>query len=388
MRATQSVQCAAERLGIRLVLLVLAVLFLALVVPQLWSLFSPFLIAIPVAAALQPLIGFFEKKLHFKRGLATALWVLVVCSAAFVLIYWFVSFAIEQGMSAARNAQAISDSITEVLRTAANRVLDAADTMPQSISASLRDSLNTAFAWLGEQVTVYGTKLLNVTVELATGVPYALIYANFLVLSIYFIAARYTRFRAYLRGRRVDNDEAGMSVLRRSAIKGVIGYLRVQLLWFVMILVLSWAFFQFTGFQYSVLIAAVAAFLEMIPQFGCGVLYIPWSLICFIIGDAQSGWMVLGLYVGYSLLRRLLDPLLLGTNLGVSPLLSLVGMFVGMRIAGVIGLILGPIAVVVLVSAVRGRVFDATIADGRTLLQYMKRRWRRDETEEPLHAGK
>ena len=74
-------------------------------------------------------------------------------------------------------------------------------------------------------------------------------------------------------------------------------------------------------------------------------------------------------------MRRLLDPKLLGDNLGMSPLLSLVGMFVGMRLGGVIGLILGPIAMVVLVSAVRARFFDGIVADLGTLTRYLKKRW-------------
>ena len=125
------------------------------------------------------------------------------------------------------------------------------------------------------------------------------------------------------------------------------------------------------------MIGFAAALLELIPQFGCGVLYIPWSLICFMVGAARNGWLVLGLYLGYSLVRRVTEPELLGTNLGVSPLSSLVGMFVGMRLGGVLGLILGPIVMVVLVSAVRSHLFDGVLADMRVIAAYMRARWQR-----------
>ena len=92
--------------------------------------------------------------------------------------------------------------------------------------------------------------------------------------------------------------------------------------------------------------------------------------------------MVLGLYCGYSLLRRVTEPALLGTNLGVSPLASLIGMFVGMRLGGVPGLILGPIVMVVLVSATRSRLFDGTIEDAKAVSTYMQARWRRGKDQE------
>jgi len=164
-------------------------------------------------------------------------------------------------------------------------------------------------------------------------------------------------------------------MLRRSAVKGALGYVRVQLMWFLLLLFLSSIYFQVMGFQYAALIGVLAALLEMIPQFGCGVFYIPWALLCFIIQDAHSAWVVLIFYIAYSMLRRLLDPKLLGDKLGMSPLLSLVGMFVGLRLGGVIGLIVGPIAMVVLVSAVRAKFFDGLVSDLGILVAYVKGRW-------------
>ena len=388
MEAPERVKYAAERLVLRAALLALAILFVLFAVPQLWSLLSPFLIAIPVAAMLQPLIHFFITKLHMKRGLATGLWVLLVCSAAFFLIFWFVSFGVSQVISAANNAQSIITGIIQGLQTATDRILGAAESLPESISLSIRNWLSKGFQWLGEQGTVYAGKFLNLTVNVAAGVPYALIYANFLVLGIYFISGRYGEMSAFFKRRRNQDEAANMNVLRRSAIKGTLGYLRVQLLWFLLLLVLSWFYFQFLGFQYALLIAIVAACLELIPQFGCGLLYLPWALVCFLIGDAHSGWLVTGFYLAYSLLRRLLDPILLGNNLGISPLFSLIGMFVGMRLGGVIGLILGPIAMLVLVSAVRAHLFDGILEDNHAVVLYLKRRWNRGREKGIMNAEK
>lgn len=85
-------------------------------------------------------------------------------------------------------------------------------------------------------------------------------------------------------------------MLRRSAVAGALGYVKVQLLWFFLLLFLSTIYFQFTGFQYAALVGVVAALLELIPQFGCGVLYLPWALVCFLIRDSHSGWLILCFY--------------------------------------------------------------------------------------------
>ena len=382
------VRYAMERLALRLLLGVLILLFLLFVVPLIWDTLSPFLIALPVAAALQPLIGFFERRLHLPRGFAVAFWVLLCSAVALLVVYWFVSFAVGQIANAATNAPSIVNGAIGALREASDRLLGAVESMSVSVSGTIRDSLNSAFKWLGEQATLLAGASLNALVGVASSLPYALIYANFLILGVYFITGSYPALRARVFPPRPQEEEEGsLSMLRRSAVKGALGYVRVQLLWFVLLLVLSTVFFQVMGFPYAALIGLLAALLEMIPQFGCGVLYIPWALVSFLIGDARSGWAVVAFYVAYSLLRRLLDPKLLGDNLGMSPLLSLVGMFVGMRLGGVIGLILGPIAMVVLVSAVRAKFFDGLATDCRMVLRYLKLRWTRGHGAQPTDAG-
>ena len=161
----------------------------------------------------------------------------------------------------------------------------------------------------------------------------------------------------------------------------------MQLLFSLLTLLIAWVFFEVVGFEYAFLIGFAAALLELIPQFGCGVLYIPWGLVCFVVGAPQNGWLVLGLYGGYSLLRRVTEPALLGTNLGVSPLASLIGMFVGMRLGGVPGLILGPIVMVVLAGAVRAHLFEGMARDAKTIALWMTDRWHRDERERKNAAG-
>lgn len=386
MKSSLPVKYAAERLALRLLWVFLAAFALLAVAPQLWRLFSPFLVALPVAAALQPSIRFSQRKLRLKPGLAVGLWVLVVCAVAFVLLYWFVSFLLVQLSKVVPNAPGIVGSVTGMLRAAANRVLDAAQDMPSDVGSAIRSSLDSAIKTLSEGGISLATDLGNGALSFAAGLPYALIYLSFLVPGIFFITAQYPRIHRFLTTGTDNKEGEHISVLRKSAAKGLLGYLRVQLLFSLITLLLSWVCFQSFGFEYAMLIGVAAALLELIPQFGCGTLYLPWSVISFIVGQSRNGWIVLGLYLFYQLIRRSTEPMLLGSNLGVSPLLSLIGMFAGMQLAGVIGLILGPVAMVVLSSAAQARLFDGVVADLRILSRYMKSRWKRGK-EEPYAGG-
>ena len=78
------------------------------------------------------------------------------------------------------------------------------------------------------------------------------------------------------------------------------------------------------------------------------------------------------LHIPLLVFRKVTEPKLLSDHMGLSTLMSLVSMFVGMQLSGVLGLILGPIAVVVLQSAWHGKVFENTLLDMRCVIAHIR----------------
>ena len=183
-----------------------------------------------------------------------------------------------------------------MLRAATERLLDMSRVLPDALGDTIRASLNNAFQSLTDTGMQFAGNVLNGALSVAASLPYAFIYANFLLLAVIFITNRYESWRGFLGRLRLFGGERSIRLLRQSAGRGLAGYIRVQLLFSLLTLLISWVFFQAVGFEYAFLIGFAAAILELIPQFGCGVLYIPWSLVCFVLGAAHNGWLVLGYF--------------------------------------------------------------------------------------------
>lgn len=95
--------------------------------------------------------------------------------------------------------------------------------------------------------------------------------------------------------------------------------------------------------RFSLLLGLGIALLDALPIFGTGTVLIPWGLLSMLSGDIHLGIGLMILYGAAALSRNVLEPKILGAQMGVSPLLTLLSIYVGYRLSGVLGMILLPI---------------------------------------------
>lgn len=368
---------AVERLICRIVVSVAVVMAAWLLIPLCWNYLSPFIIAIPVAALISPLTHVLERRFRFRRAPAVLVPVLMLCTIMVGLVYWFASFGVNQLMGFVNNSTSIINDIVATLRGGFDQVLGAmdADTLAPEVLTWLRSSINSVLSWVTQQLSGLAGSVVSITVNMAAGIPYAFIYANFLVMGFYFVTKDYDNIRSFLPGGRKHDPNSSATKLTNSAIVGLVGYLRMQTTYGLLSLITGSIYFQCFGFKYAFLIALVAATFEFLPLFGNGTLYIPWSIIAFILGDTRTGTLVIVLYLLFITMRRITEPKLLANSIGVSPFASLVGMFVGLKAGGLLGLIGGPVVMSVMAGVWQGHYLDPTIRDVRLIIAYLKQRW-------------
>ena len=101
---------------------------------------------------------------------------------------------------------------------------------------------------------------------------------------------------------------------------------------------------------YALLLGLAIALLDALPVLGSGMILLPWSIVLFFQKNYISGAVLLTVFVLCVILREFLEPKLLGKGIGIRPLYTLISMYLGIRIFGVAGFILGPIGLVIIKS--------------------------------------
>ena len=103
--------------------------------------------------------------------------------------------------------------------------------------------------------------------------------------------------------------------------------------------------------QYAPLWAMVVSLVDALPILGTGTILVPWSLVCLVQHDTARALGLLGLYAATAVTRSTLEPKLLGRQLGLDPLVTLISLYVGFRLWGIVGMMLGPLLVITVISS-------------------------------------
>ncbi len=94
---------------------------------------------------------------------------------------------------------------------------------------------------------------------------------------------------------------------------------------------------------YAILAGIGIGILDALPIFGTGTVLIPWAVIQFIRRRWLRGFLILGMYLACYVLREILEAKMLGGRIGLSPLETLVSIYAGLRLFGLLGVVLGPV---------------------------------------------
>lgn len=145
--------------------------------------------------------------------------------------------------------------------------------------------------------------------------------------------------------------EKGLPMLKKLK-ASVLGWIKAQSkLIGVTALVLVIGFYVLQ-IPYAPVWAVLVALIDALPVLGTGMVLVPWSVVCFLQGDSARGIGLLGIYAVAALLRSVLEPRLVGKQLGLDPLITLLAIYVGYRLLGFGGMIIAPLLAVVLTQVI------------------------------------
>ena len=334
----------------------------------------PFIIAFVFAAILQKPKNFLVRKTPLKKGLASAICVLlalVLIALVFSLIgarvfdeiKGFIDYLVLQFKDLETLVDKVETWFSGVIASLPEFLEKSLAESSERFFTKLRESINGESAELTQQITsgIAGkfnmswiSTPLNGVISTARQLPNVFVAVIITIVSSCFLTSDFQRVMDFIKlqfpeKRRTDLTRA-KAILKDSLGKMGKAYLIIMLITFVEMSVGLTVLRLIGVFEsnYIVLIGAATAIIDIVPLLGTGTVIFPWALYCLIMKDYGMAIGLVIIYVVISVIRQVIEPKLVAGQLGLSPIVTITAMYLGLKLFGFIGMFALPLTIIVL----------------------------------------
>lgn len=309
----------------------------------------PFVLGFIIAFIFKPVIRTMTTKLKLPNNLS----VLIVIGFFYLILLAIAIFlGIEVFLYLRDFFIEIPEFYNNVLLPWLSGVLADLEALASQIDPALVDQVRQYSAQilesLGNLITSISVGSLTYITNIATKIPLFLVGFLLTVISSFFIAMDYQKIVNFL----LDQ----VSPSKRSLLIDAQLYLvsTLQKYGKSYLMIMSITFVELTiglsilGIESAIAIAFLIAIFDILPVAGTGGIMVPWTIFTFLEGNSRLGFGLLVLYLIITVIRNIIEPKIIGDQVGLHPLLTLIAMFIGLQLFGVAGLFGLPITLAIL----------------------------------------
>jgi sporulation integral membrane protein YtvI len=325
----------------------------------------PFIIGFLIAFMMNPLVNFFQTRAKMPRSLAVLISLVLIMLVFAGLITLLV-------VEIASGAEYLAKVVPEHLVTLIDYIehLFAAQLIPlynqltgmfQSLESgqqdTIMDNIQNVGATIGTTTGNFIKDFFEKIPNILSWFPNAATVLIFSLLGTFFISKDWYRLSAmgtrFLPNRARTSSKTVFDDLK----KALFGFVKAQatLVSFTTIIILIGLLIL--RIDYAITIALVTGIVDIIPYLGTGAVFVPWIIYEAIAGEMSTAIGLGVLYIVVLVQRQIMEPKILSSSIGLDPLATLIALFVGFKTIGFLGLIVGPVILVIFNTLQRANVF-------------------------------
>lgn len=342
---------------ILILLATLAVLYLSF---KLAIFYIPFLIAFIIAVMVEPLIKLIVKKTHITRKKVAVFVIIIIFAIIIGIVCWGAFILITESANLLQRLNVYIDFGTEKVNEYIDKIKTREIKVPEQVISIMENSSDKII----NTITNFIYNVLTKVTHIIALVPEFAIYTFITILATYFICTD----RMYI----IDQMEHHLPSLwakkigihLRNIIKSLGDYLKAEVILIIIsffIVLIGLYILKFTGnnIQYPLLAALGIGIVDALPILGSGMVMIPWAIIVGINGNLSLGIYIMIVYIVATVVRQLIEPKIVSHNIGIHPIFTLIAMYTGFKLSGVLGLFIGPIIFIILKN-----IFSVSLENG------------------------
>lgn len=329
-------------------LLTLAALLLAifLSIRYFLPLIFPFLLGGALALAAEPIVRFGCKRLHLPRPVAAGIGISMSFTFLAMAVLMLAALVLRQLRTLTGVLPDLENSIRGGMQSLSTRLLILADRAPDSVASLLRRNINDFFSGGSAMLEQASGWLLRLASGILSRVPGRALSFGTAIIASFMISAKLPALKDALRVRLGSQKVQPFFDALRRLRHALACWLKAQLKLSGITFCVAVAGLLLLRVPLAPLWAVLIALVDAFPVLGTGTVLVPWSILSFLQGNHLLAFGLLGLYAAAAVTRTVMEPRLVGKQLGLDPLVTLIALYAGFRLFGLLGMILAPLTAV------------------------------------------
>ena len=332
------------------------------------SLLSPFVLALIFAWMLNPGVRWIQRKTGISRKAVSLVLVILVFAVIGGVLFGLGWIAVEQVRSLFDNQQSVLDDlldgIVRVVNSLEGWLTGLGGIVPKGVLTTSGDLINAIMDWVqGLDLPGWLTEMAGQAPSMAANLSGFAVALVVFMMASYFITGDYPRLRFELTERVPLVARDFCRSVKDIFMSAFGGYIKSQLILSTGVFLILAVGFLLMRQPYGLLLALGLAVLDFIPIIGAGTVMVPWAVVDMVLGQYSEAAALMTVWGVIVLFRRFAEPKVLGDQTGLSPILSLVGIYLGMKAGGVLGMVVGPLLLLVCINLAKLGIFRPVLND-------------------------
>ena len=310
--------------------------------------YLPFLISFVLALLLEPIIKFIMKRLKWTRLISSV----CVIVTTILIIFGLIGWGIGTLFSETNNLLSGSETYIEKARDIFNEITNN-ETLNNKLPEELKQSIKNAESDAISKVTSFISNILNNIKNIFTKLPNIFMLFFFTIISLFFMCTDKIYIIDQLEHHLPDEWMKKITKHIRKISKTIGNYLRAEATLIFISFIISLIGFIVLNFinikiDYPLLASLGILFVDALPILGSGAVMVPWAILSAINKNFSLAVALLIIWAIIGITRNVLEPKLVSKHIGTHPVFTLIAMYTGYKLIGVIGMILGPILLIII----------------------------------------
>jgi sporulation integral membrane protein YtvI len=347
-----------------IILIIAAYYLLVFSIPLLY----PFLIGWIIAMLIEPIIRVLEQKGKIPRFLGSFLVLFLLLSLLLTTVIFLIAGIVVELTNLAQKLPSFFNDLGELLfqkfvqqNTMLTHIIDTIQNYLQknpSQQASIQASIQENLSALTKQGTMFITDIISGIGSFLGNLPYLITVLVFITLATFFISLKWPRMNTRIQSMFPDHIRQTSGSIMSDLKKALVGFIRAQLTLITISSLIMYIGLLILQVPYAISIALIIGIVDLLPYLGVGAVLVPWIVYLFFIGNFHLAAGLSIVYLVILITRQSIEPKLVATSVGLDPLVTLIALFIGLNLLGVLGFIVGPTVAVIIIALHKARIFQ------------------------------